>query len=204
MTRRLVRLIDGAIQGAERGATLTHRLLAFARRQELKPRSCRVPALVDSIFDMLRRSLGPNIEIVTEFENAVPPIRVDPNQLELALLNLALNARDAMPLGGRLTISARRERIEARRDPRSSARRLCLYCRAGHRPRHGRGDAQARDRAVFYDKGSRSRHRAGIVDGGRACRAVGRRDADHQPARAWEPWWSCSCPCRAKPTRSGP
>ena len=67
---RLVRLIDGAIQGAERGATLTHRLLAFARRQELKPRSVHIPALVDSIFDMLRRSLGPNIQIVTEFENA--------------------------------------------------------------------------------------------------------------------------------------
>ena len=70
---RLERLIDGALQGAERGATLTHRLLAFARRQELKPRSVRIPALVDSIFDMLRRSLGPNIQIVTEFENAVPP-----------------------------------------------------------------------------------------------------------------------------------
>ena len=109
---RLERLIDGALQGAERGATLTHRLLAFARRQELKPRSVRIPALVDSIYDMLRRSLGPNIEIVTEFENTIPPVQVDPNQLELALLNLALNARDAMPLGGRLTISARRERIE--------------------------------------------------------------------------------------------
>ena len=66
---------------------------------------------------MLRRSLGPNIEIVTEFENAVPPIQVDPNQLELALLNLALNARDAMPLGGRLTISARRERIGSGKIP---------------------------------------------------------------------------------------
>src|SRR4051794_27516518 len=60
---RLERLIDGAIQGAERGATLTHRLLAFARRQELKPRTIHVPVLVDSIFDMLRRSLGPNIQI---------------------------------------------------------------------------------------------------------------------------------------------
>ena len=89
-------------------------MLAFARRQELKPRTVDVPALVDSMVEMLRRSLGPGIQIVTEFETAVPPIRVDPNQLELALLNLALNARDAMPLGGRLTISARRERIEQR------------------------------------------------------------------------------------------
>ena len=114
---KLERLIDGAIQGAERGATLTHRLLAFARRQELRPRTVHVPVLVDNIFDMLRRSLGANIQIVTEFEDEIPPIRVDPNQLELALLNLALNARDAMPLGGRLTISARRERVEGGRIP---------------------------------------------------------------------------------------
>src|SRR4051794_21140478 len=107
------RLIDGAIQGAERGATLTKRMLAFARRQELKPETVRVPGLVDSMVEMLRRSLGPGVQISTDFEADLPPTRVDPNQLELALLNLALNARDAMPLGGRLTISAHRERIGA-------------------------------------------------------------------------------------------
>jgi signal transduction histidine kinase len=105
------RLIDGAIQGAERGATLTKRMLAFARRQELKPETVNVPTLVGGMVEMLQRSLGPGVQIVTDFQ-AVPSTRVDPNQLELALLNLALNARDAMPLGGRLTISARRERIE--------------------------------------------------------------------------------------------
>ena len=107
------RLIDGAIQGAERGATLTKRMLAFARRQELKPETVNVPTLVDSMVEMLGRSLGPGIQIVTEFEAQLPPTRVDPNQLELALLNLALNGRDAMPLGGRLTISAHRERVAA-------------------------------------------------------------------------------------------
>jgi signal transduction histidine kinase len=110
---KLHRLIDGAIQGAERGATLTKRMLAFARRQELKPETVDVPALVDSMVEMLRRSLGPGIEIVTDFVSDVPATRVDPNQLELALLNLALNARDAMPAGGRLTISASRERVSA-------------------------------------------------------------------------------------------
>jgi signal transduction histidine kinase len=108
---KLHRLIDGAIQGAERGATLTKRMLAFARRQELQPATVNVPKLVDSMVEMLSRSLGANIEITTEFESNVPPTRVDPNQLELALLNLALNARDAMPNGGRLTISARRDRV---------------------------------------------------------------------------------------------
>jgi signal transduction histidine kinase len=107
------RLIDGAIQGAERGATLTKRMLAFARRQELKPETVDVPALVESMVEMLRRSLGPAIQIAIDFAADVPPTRVDPNQLELALLNLALNARDAMPLGGQLTISAHREQVLA-------------------------------------------------------------------------------------------
>jgi signal transduction histidine kinase len=110
---KLLRLIDGAIQGAERGATLTKRMLAFARRQELQPTTVDVPRLVDSMVEMLSRSLGPGIEITTKFETDVPAARVDPNQLELALLNLALNARDAMPRGGTLTISARRAVIGA-------------------------------------------------------------------------------------------
>ena len=101
---RLLRLVDGAMQGAERGATLTKRMLAFARRQELRPETVDVPRLVDGMDEMLRRSLGPAIQIVTTYRPDLPPIRVDPNQLELALLNLALNARDAMPLGGRLVI----------------------------------------------------------------------------------------------------
>jgi signal transduction histidine kinase len=109
---RARRLIDGAIRSAERGATLTKRMLAFARRQELKPETVHIPMLVNGMIDMLRRSLGPGINIETLFSADIAPIEVDPNQLELALLNLALNARDAMPLGGQLTIGARCERIE--------------------------------------------------------------------------------------------
>jgi signal transduction histidine kinase len=108
---KLRRLIDGAIQAAERGATLTKRMLAFARRQELKPATVNVPKLVESMVEMLSRSLGPTIEIVTDFENGALVARVDPNQLELALLNLALNARDAMSGDGKLTISVRRDRV---------------------------------------------------------------------------------------------
>jgi signal transduction histidine kinase len=105
---RLLRLIDGAIQGAERGAALTKRMLAFARRQELKPEAVDIGKLVDSMIEMLRRSVGPTIQISTDFERGLAPIHVDPNQLELALLNLAVNARDAMPSGGELIISAHR------------------------------------------------------------------------------------------------
>jgi signal transduction histidine kinase len=105
----LVRLVDGAITGAERGASLTRRMLAFARRQELKPATVQLSSLVEGMEDMLRRSLGPTINIEADVSASLPPVRVDPHQFELALLNLALNARDAMPDGGRLTIAAHRE-----------------------------------------------------------------------------------------------
>ncbi len=110
---RLLRLIDGAIQGAERGASLTKRMLAFARRQELRPEIVQVGELVGSMTEMLQRSLGPAISITTDFSTELAPTRVDPNQLELALLNLAVNARDAMPQGGQLRLTARSERIAA-------------------------------------------------------------------------------------------
>jgi CheY-like chemotaxis protein len=103
---KFLRLIDGAIQGAERGAILTKRMLAFARRQELKPEIVDVRTLVVGMTEMLLRSLGPTIEIQTRFSRDLSHCLVDPNQLELALLNLALNARDAMPVGGKLEISA--------------------------------------------------------------------------------------------------
>jgi signal transduction histidine kinase len=107
------RLIDGAIKAAERGTALTNRMLAFAKRQELSPEIVDVPKLIGGMIEMLRSSIGPTVEIATQFESAMAPVRVDPNQLELAVLNLALNARDAMPIGGRLTITARQERIDA-------------------------------------------------------------------------------------------
>jgi signal transduction histidine kinase len=100
------RLLQNAVQGAQRGAALTQRLLAFSRRQELKPEAVDVPQLVDGMRELLERALGPGIELQTHFQAALPAALVDANQLELALLNVALNARDAMPTGGTLTISA--------------------------------------------------------------------------------------------------
>ncbi|MDX6654887.1 MAG: hypothetical protein QOH18_1665 [Solirubrobacterales bacterium] len=106
-TPSIKRLMDGAIAGAERGATLTKRMLAFARRQELKPTTVQLRTVFDGMADMLRRSLGPTITIEADISENLPPVQIDPHQLELALLNLALNARDAMQDGGRLTITAR-------------------------------------------------------------------------------------------------
>jgi len=107
------RLLDNALKGAERGAALTQRLLAFARRQELRPEAVDVPGLVDGMRDLLGRSLGPRITIVEEVAARLPPVLADANQLELALMNLALNSRDAMPEGGALTISAAEEDVGA-------------------------------------------------------------------------------------------
>ncbi|MGP9820210.1 PAS domain S-box protein [Salinarimonas sp. NSM] len=102
---RADRLIANAIKGAERGVSLTQRMLAFARRQTLAPSAVEVPDLVVGMTDLLRRSIGPQIRIETRFAEGTPPALVDPNQLELALVNLAVNARDAMPDGGVLTIA---------------------------------------------------------------------------------------------------
>ena len=100
------RLVDNAIQGAHRGAALTQRLLAFARRQELKPEAVDFANLFAGLEDLMKRSLGPRVRITKLFAPELPHVRVDANQLELALLNLAVNARDAMPSGGQLTITA--------------------------------------------------------------------------------------------------
>jgi signal transduction histidine kinase/ActR/RegA family two-component response regulator len=103
------RLLQNAVQGAQRGAALTQRLLAFSRRQELRPESVDLAALVSGMEELLKRALGLGIELSCQFSGALPPVLADANQLELALLNIALNARDAMPSGGRLTIAAATE-----------------------------------------------------------------------------------------------
>jgi signal transduction histidine kinase/CheY-like chemotaxis protein len=110
------RLLDGATQGAQRGAALTQRLLAFARRQALQPRPTDLAELVRGLADLLHRSLGPAVEIAFDLPAGLPPASADPNQIELALLNLAVNARDAMPDGGKLTISLSLEQAPAARD----------------------------------------------------------------------------------------
>jgi signal transduction histidine kinase len=99
------RLIEGAMQGAQRGAALTQRLLAFARRQALEPKPVDLSDLVRGMTDLLRRSIGPTIEITVDLPPGLPAALADANQIELALLNLAVNARDAMPDGGTVSIA---------------------------------------------------------------------------------------------------
>lgn len=108
----IIGLIDNAITGAKRGASLTQRLLAFSRKQDLKLEPVELPALVLEMAEMLQRSIGPSIEISTTFPLKLPKVLSDPNQLASALLNLVVNARDAMPDGGLITISARKQSLE--------------------------------------------------------------------------------------------
>ncbi len=105
------RLIDGALQSAERAKTLVQRLLAFARRQPLQPTAVDVGRVVEGLAGLLGSTLGPAIEVRLDLSSELPPAIADQNQLEMALLNLAVNARDAMPDGGELTIVARRETV---------------------------------------------------------------------------------------------
>jgi PAS domain S-box-containing protein len=108
---KVMRLIDNAIQGAQRGASLTQRMLAFARRQALKTEPVDVPSLVRGMSELLQQSLGSSVTIETRFPLVLDMVSGDENQLELALLNLAVNARDAMPRGGTIVIAARQETI---------------------------------------------------------------------------------------------
>jgi len=102
---KLRALLENAVQGAQRGSLLTKRMLAFARRQELEQQAVEIPELVRGMTDMLQRSLGPTIIIDTHFPLVSKPVLGDANQLEMILLNLAVNARDAMPNGGQIVIA---------------------------------------------------------------------------------------------------
>jgi PAS domain S-box-containing protein len=110
---RIAPLVANAMQAAQRGTTLTQRMLAFARRQNLNPEAVAIPALINEMTDLLDRSLGANLSIVVRFPPAMGSVLVDRNQLEMAVLNLAVNARDAMPRGGAITIEAREQELAA-------------------------------------------------------------------------------------------
>ncbi len=121
----MMRLVDNAMQGAQRGTALTQRMLAFARRQELKPVALDVAGLVHGMTDLLHSSLGATVQIETDLSPGLSKVLADPNQLELAILNLAVNARDAMPKGGSIYIAAREEKVVTAPDLKAG-RYVCL------------------------------------------------------------------------------
>ncbi len=119
-------LLDNAVRGAKRGAELTQRMLAFARRQALKPSVVHVPELVQGMSGLVQTSLGPGVSIDLRFADGLPPVLVDGNQLELALLNLVVNARDAMPQGGVITLAAHVEEVASAAGKLAPGSYVCL------------------------------------------------------------------------------
>jgi CheY-like chemotaxis protein/two-component sensor histidine kinase len=142
------RLLAGAMEGARRGADLTQRLLAFARKQELQARPTDIERLVLEMRGLIERSIGPMVQIDIKAEAGLPAVTVDPNQLEMALLNLAVNARDAMPSGGVLAID-----VSLQHDPKVDGKlKAGRYVRLTVRDTGEGMDAQTLGRAVepFY------------------------------------------------------
>ena len=177
---RVSRLLDRAIQGAERGATLTTRLLAFARRQELKVEFVALQKLIPEMLDFLRHSVGPNIVIQAEISPDVWAVEVDANQLELALINLAVNARDAMPQGGSLTIACHNE--DRWQEGWAASESLRLHHRHRYRRGYERSNAGTSAGAVLHHEGRRQRHRTRPFDGAGIYRPIGWRNADQERA----------------------
>lgn len=147
---RSERLVTNAIQAAERGTALTQRLLAFARRQELKPQAVDFLRLFENVEDLLAKAVGPRIEIRKSIPADLAPLLVDSNQLELALLNLFVNARDALESGGAVTV-----RGGGRRSPadRARGRKLHQDIGIGRWRGNGRSNGLACRGTVFTTKG---------------------------------------------------
>jgi DNA-binding response OmpR family regulator len=112
---RITRLADNAFKAAERGSKLTAQLLAFSRTQKLATEAVAINGLIEGMYELLNQSLGANIQVTTILDESAPVVLADANQLEVSILNLAINARDAMPEGGTLTIATARDEADDRK-----------------------------------------------------------------------------------------
>ena len=146
------RRLAGILQSAGRGADLVRRLLAFARKQSLTPTQVDLNKLVGGMGDLLRATLGRAVRVETKLDDALWSALVDPIQVEHVILNLAINARDAMPDGGTLTISTANTSLGSERQHRSgfTDRRLCHRCRKRYRHGHERRSVAQCIRAIFH------------------------------------------------------
>ena len=112
---RVLRLAENAFKAAERGSKLTAQLLAFSRTQKLETSSIDINRTIEGMYELLNQSLGANVSIETRLDPGAPVVIADGNQLEVAILNLGINARDAMPAGGTLTIATADDPDDSRR-----------------------------------------------------------------------------------------
>jgi hypothetical protein len=162
---QLSRLAAHIFKAAERGGTLTRQLLAFSRQQVLEPRVINIREHIQGIESLLRRVLGEDIQLFVNTDGNPINLRADPTQLEQVIMNLVVNARDAMPAGG----PALNRNVRSSPGPRilpaqsgGAARRLCANRRQRYRLRHEPRNSNAALRTIFHNKGKRERHGSGI------------------------------------------
>ena len=189
------------LQAAGRGADLVRRLLAFSRKQSSTPMLVDLNKVVRGMGDLLRATLGRTIRVETSFEEKLWSALIDPMQIEHVILNLAINARDAMPDGGTLTISNANTTLGPHGClDRSAARRLCDRGGERYRDRHDRGGAAQRIRAVLHHQAARPGLGTWVEPGLWRRQPIGRRGADRQRDRRGH-HGQCAVPPRDVPRR---
>ena len=183
---KLMRRLGYMRAAAERGAKLTDQLLSFSRRQRLEPKVVDLNGVVAGMRDLLKSTMGGSIQIETTLQNGLWLAMVDPTQLELAILNLAINARDAMEVGGALMVETANVTLGPPQCPEEPpAGEYVVDLRLRHRYRHVRRGAAKGVRAVFHDQGYRQGLGARTQPGARLCKAIRRRRA----YRGGAGWW---------------
>ena len=180
------RYVNGAMTSANRAAALTHRLLAFSRRQPLDPKPVRANPLIVSMEDLLRRTLGERIQLELALAADLWATLCDQNQLENSILNLAINARDAMPDSGTLRIETSNTRLDAKAaggDRDMTPGDYVCICRHRHRDRHDTRRDGACLRSLLHHQANRAGHGPRPVDDLWVCAAVGRVRQNRQQGR---------------------
>ena len=188
-------------RSAEQAASLTRQLLAFGRRQILQPEVLDLGEVIGHVLPMLRRLIGEDITVLTELGADVPTIRADRTQVQQVLLNLVVNARDAMPRGGLLTIRTSLTTVEARSNggPDVAPGQYVVLEVADTGEGLDAGDGGPHLRAVLHHQGVRPGHRPGPVDGVRDRQAERRRRAGASPRPAEARRSACCCLPRPTP-----
>jgi nitrogen-specific signal transduction histidine kinase len=178
-----LKLLGNAAQSVRRGERLTGQLLAFARKQTLLPKAVDLNHVVADMSNLLQTSIGTMIRFETRTQPGLWPALVDPNQIELVLLNLAINARDAMPRRHIDDRNKQRDTEWGRSSGGFVGRRVCGRIGERHRDRHERRSAREGVRALLHHQGDRQGVRSRPQHGARRGKAIRRYRADHAPVR---------------------